>query len=78
MPIYPSSIITDQCSSDEGVLAEDAEVPLVAAAFVFREAIYAFPNGSTKGEYRQWVQKMDEISVGFILVIGVYSLTPLV
>lgn len=69
MLILPNTVITDQGSSDEGILAEDSEIPVIAAVFVLREAIYAFPNGSTRDEYRQWVQKMAEISVRISIVV---------
>ena len=58
-----SSHITTQGAFDDGITPKNAEVPLAAAVFVLREAIYAFPNGSTKQEYLQWLRKMNEITV---------------
>lgn len=63
MRFFASTIFTHQGASDEGLEPEGAELPLAAAAFVLREAIYAFPNGSTRDEFRQWVGKMHEITV---------------
>ena len=58
-----SSYITNQGAFDDGMTPRNAEVPLAAAVFVLREAIYAFPNGSTREEYNQWLSKMDKITV---------------
>lgn len=57
------SHITTQGASDDGRLPLNAEVPLVAAVFVLREAIYAFPDGGTKNEYHQWVLRMNDVTV---------------
>ena len=61
-----SSYITTQGALDDGTTPRNAEVPLVAAIFALREAIYAFPNGSTKDEYVQWLLKMGELTVSLL------------
>ena len=61
-----SSRIITQGASDDGTTPRNAEIPLAAVVFVLREAIYAFPNGSTRDEYLQWLRKMNEITVSLM------------
>lgn len=60
MRLFNSTIFTQQGAADDGWEPERAEVPVAAIIFELREAIYAFPNGSTRDEFRQWVGKMNE------------------
>ena len=58
----PDQLI-EQGARDEGYKPSHAEVPLAAATFSLREAIYAFPQGCTEDEYREWVDEMRAIMV---------------
>lgn len=61
--------VVRQGASNEGREPEAAEIPLAGAVFSLREAVYAFPNGSTRNEYGEWVDKMRLITVKFYTVL---------
>ena len=63
LDIPATAMITEQGSSDEGHMPSASEIPLAGAVFVMREAIYTLPNGCTKSEYCQWVEKMHWVMV---------------
>ena len=69
MRLFNSTVFTNQGASDDGWHPEASELPVAAAIFELREAIYAFPNGCTRDEFRQWVKKMHEVMVRLRIVI---------
>ena len=52
--------------SNEGYLPRgQCEMLMAGAAYAVSEAVYAFPEGSTKREWGDWVERMSSIVVRY-------------
>ena len=58
--------LVEQGDTEEGYLPRgQCEMLMAGAAYAVSEAVYAFPEGSTKREWGDWVERMSSIVVRY-------------
>ena len=61
-----SSSLVKQDDPDEGYLPRgQCELLMAGAAYAVWEAVYAFPEGSTKHEWGDWIERMSVVVVRY-------------